>query len=1143
MAATRMMTHAFLQTLILRVSCRSPMYRINILISQPCRSKPRKLISLACAALCLCALNIVAAGREQSAANVKQSTTGGVAQEVQSLEPGSLIQRELAGGEVHYYVIRLPVGRYIHLAVTQLGIDVVMTLISTDGRDTLNVDYANGTRGQEEVSLAAEQASEYQLQISPKDKSAAPGQYRVAIVEERAGIATDGDRIAAERDFAAGESLRRQGITAPLEQAVVKYEAARQSWQEVGDAGGEARALLGRGKAYFYLSRLADSIESYEAALHLFESLPIPARLDVAIAHQFIGISQLSMADHQAALSHFQLALQLFRDENDQKFEGAALYQIGRVYYLEGDLNQTLNYYNQARSIRQALNDRPGEAYTLLGLGRVYANRFGDNAQAMALYNQALLLLTAPPENRLAAQGLGDVGRLYFSQGEYDRALKNYNKGLALVADGDKLVRAELLTYVGMVYTTQGRQQEAIDKFYKVALTLQQAGGDRIGAGNTLKNMGVAYSSVGNYGQALENYRQALNIWRDVLYPTAEADTRYEIARVQNRIGSTASLRDAGEQLDLALPILETLRTKISNQTLRTSFFSSIQKYYELHIDVLMRLYAQTKDKRYEARALGYSERARARSLLDTLIEADAKIREGVAAPELLQQEEALQRKLSGLAQSAILDNRHTQTQAEAQAQSITSLLKQYSELEAKIREKSPRYASLVYPEPVTLADIQTKILDDDQMLLEYALGTERSYLWAITPSSVDSYVLPKRAEIEAAAERVRTLLTARNQMVKGETNLRSMERVRRADTEYYPAATALSQTLLGKVEALPQATRLLIVGDGELQYLPFAALPLQTKATTAPAVSRAGAQAQAAKWPPLLLSHEVETQPSVSLLAELRRHESGVERHTPQKLIAVIADPVFNEDDERFDDTGAQSARRSGKEAARPLSPPGRTTNDLSVNKSRATLNRAGLIDARGHIARLPFTRREADAILALAPSGAGVKIVDFGAKIELVTGGELAQYRIIHFATHGLLDKEHPELSGILLSLFDEQRRPREGFLQMHEVYNLRLPVEMVVLSACETGIGKMVRGEGLAAMSRGFMYAGAKRVVASLWEVNDSSTAELMTHFYRHLLSSGGSRPAAALRAAQIEIWRKDSESSPYFWAAFIIQGDSK
>jgi CHAT domain-containing protein len=1122
------------------------MYRVNILISHPCRSKTCRLASLSRAAFFLCALNIVvAAGWEPSAAaaDVKQCPAGEVAQAAQSLEPGSLIQRELAGGGAHHYVIRLQAGRYLRLAVTQLGIDVVLTIVGTDGRDALNVDYATGTRGQEEVSLAAEQASEYQLNISPKEKSAVPGQYGVVIVEERAAVAADSDRIAAEREFAAGESLRRTRTTAMLEQAVFKYEAARQSWRKVADARGEALALLGRGKAYFYLDKFANSVESYEAALRHFESLPVPSRLDVAVAHQLIGISQLSMADHQSALSHFQLALQLFRDERDQKFEGAALYQIARVYYLEGNLNQTLGYYHQSLSIRHALNDRLGEAYTLLGLGRVYANRFEDDDQALALYNQALVLVNDLRENRLAAQIRGDVGRLYFSQGKYDSALDNYTRGLALVVDGDKIVRAELLTYVGMVYTIQGRQQEAIDKFYKVALTLQQEGGDRVGEGSTLKNMGVAYASLGNYGKALENYRQALDIWSDVPYPTAEADTRYEIARVQSRLGNTASLREAGKQLDLALPLLETLRTKISNQTLRSSFFSSIQKYYELQIDVLMRLYAQTKDKQYEARALGYSERARARALLDTLIEADAKIREGVDAPELLQQEEALQRKLSVLAQSEVLASLHRQAQTEGQAQSVASLLKQYRELEARIREKSPRYASLVYPEPVTLEDIQTKILDADQMLLEYALGEERSYLWAVTPTSVDSYVLPRRAGIEAAAARVRTLLTARNQMVEGETNLRSMERIRRADTEYYPAASTLSQTLLGKVEALPKATRLLIVGDGELQYLPFAALPFQAQATGAPAVSRAGTRARVGKSPPLLSSYEIETQPSASLLAELRRHDPVVERRTPRKLIAVIADPVFNEDDERFDDTGAPPARRSSTKATRLPTWPGRAANELSVNKSRATLNRAGLIDTQGNITRLPFTRREADAILALVPSGAGMKIMDFGAKIELVTGGELAQYRIIHFATHGLLDKEHPELSGILLSLFDEQRRPREGFLQMHEVYKLRLPVEMVVLSACETGIGKMVKGEGLAAMSRGFMYAGAKRVVASLWEVNDSSTAELMTHFYRNLFDGKGQRPAAALRAAQIEMRLKDPESSPYFWAAFIIQGDSK
>lgn len=1055
------------------------------------------------------------------------------------MEPGSAVRRKLAGGAAHKYSLRLSAGRYARVALKQLGIDVVIILTDSEGLEILNLDSYNGTRGQEMLSLIANESREYQLKVLPKEKNPAPGEYEISIDEERPANAEDSKRVAAERAFAAGESLRKEGA-ATLEQSLAKYDEARRLWREVSDARGEAFALLGKGKAYFYARKLRDSVGSYEEALHIFESLHLP--LDIAVAHQIIGISKLSMGDSPAALEDFLLALPVFRDQDDQKFEGNALYQIGRVYYLEGDINQSLGYYNQSLRIRHSLNDRRGEAYTLIGLGRVYANGFGDNDQALALYNQALVILKDVRDTGLEAQTLGDIGRLRFSQGNLDAALNNYNEALRLVADGDKLVRAELLMYVGMIYSAQGRHLEAIQKFYNEALALQQKGSDPIGEGHTLKNMGVAYSSLGNYGKALEYLNKARNIWIEVIYRTAEADTRYEIARVKSRLDSTVSLQEADEQIGLALPLLEALRTKISNQNLRTSFFASVQKYYELRIDVLMRLYAQTKDKKYQALALGYSERARARSLLDTLVEADADIREGID-PELLQQEAALQRTLRLTAQLQMLDNRLTQARADVAAQDITVLLNRYRNLEAQIREKSPRYASLVYPDPATLDDIQTKILDKDQMLLEYALGEERSYLWAITQTSVDSYVLPGRASVETAAEQVRTLLTARNQTVKGETDLAARERVKRADAEYNSAATALSQMLLGKVEALPKASRLIIVGDGQLQYLPFVALPLPGRVDDNQAGNRAGTTAPGNTPPPLLLSHEVETQPSATLLAELQRRESGAMKSAPPRLIAVIADPVFNKDDERFEETDTLPAGRGGKKARQASKPPTPSNGIAAGNKALAALNRAGLVDARGNIARLPFTRREADAILALVPPGEGMKAIDFSANMELVTSGALARYRIIHFATHGLLDKEHPELSGILLSLLDERRRPREGFLQMHEIYNLRLPADMVVLSACETGIGKMIKGEGLTALSRGFIYAGAKRVVASLWEVNDYSTAELMKSFYRNLLMGSGQRPAAALRAAQLELWRRDPERSPYFWAAFIIQGGSK
>jgi CHAT domain-containing protein len=137
-------------------------------------------------------------------------------------------------------------------------------------------------------------------------------------------------------------------------------------------------------------------------------------------------------------------------------------------------------------------------------------------------------------------------------------------------------------------------------------------------------------------------------------------------------------------------------------------------------------------------------------------------------------------------------------------------------------------------------------------------------------------------------------------------------------------------------------------------------------------------------------------------------------------------------------------------------------------------------------------------------------------------------------------LLNNEHPELSGIVLSMMNEQAQPQDGFLRLHDIYNLELPVDLVVLSACNSGLGKQYRGEGLVGIVRGFMYAGAERVVASLWKVDDEATGELMKLFYHEMLKNGLT-PAAALRQAQIELWRQKSWRSPFYWAAFVIQGD--
>jgi CHAT domain-containing protein len=249
--------------------------------------------------------------------------------------------------------------------------------------------------------------------------------------------------------------------------------------------------------------------------------------------------------------------------------------------------------------------------------------------------------------------------------------------------------------------------------------------------------------------------------------------------------------------------------------------------------------------------------------------------------------------------------------------------------------------------------------------------------------------------------------------------------------------------------------------------------------------------------------------------------------------MIAVLADPVFAASDVRLKAVSPQAA-------AKPDAPAQMTAVSLENARIIEHLGEASAAGTRLAIPRLPFTRRESEQILALSPKTSALKATDFKASRATATSAELSQYRYLHFATHGLLDSERPGLSALALSLVNEQGEPQDGFLRAHEIYNLNLPAELVVLSACQTGLGKEIKGEGLVGLTRGFMYAGAARVVVSLWSVNDKATSELMTRFYRKMLKDG-QRPAAALRAAQVEMRKQKQWQAPFYWAAFVLQGE--
>jgi CHAT domain-containing protein len=433
----------------------------------------------------------------------------------------------------------------------------------------------------------------------------------------------------------------------------------------------------------------------------------------------------------------------------------------------------------------------------------------------------------------------------------------------------------------------------------------------------------------------------------------------------------------------------------------------------------------------------------------------------------------------------------------------------------------------LTQPQPLNTEEIQG-LLDDSSVLLNYFFGEKQSWMWAVTPNAVASFRLPPRQDIEAAARKFYGLLTAR-QPNNQESSIQYAARVAEADAKFQTEASVLSRMLLApiasKLNLEWKGKRLVIVASGALDYLPFAAL-------TVPSVPEAGAKT-AKGYRPLIADHEVVNSPSASVLAAIRSESAG--RRKAARTLAILADPVFDANDPRVVAQATKkgsggnlvSSVRSAEMA--PSSP----ANNPGLMRSARSFNRAGF-------SQLPFSRKEADAIAAFIPKDRLLKATSFKANRSTALSGELARYRIVHFATHGLLNNEYPELSGLVLSLVDENGGAQDGFLRMREIYNLQLPADVVVLSACQTALGKEIRGEGLVGLTRGFMYAGARRVVASLWQVDDLATAELMKRFYRGMLKDG-MRPAAAMRAAQLEMMKQNRWSKPYFWAAFTMQGE--
>lgn len=902
--------------------------------------------------------------------------------------------------------------------------------------------------------------------------------------------------LMSEKIITEAEKLAQQGTAVSRKQAIEKYLEALQilKTSSTRETRFQLATILKKiGQIYQSLAESEKALEYYTQALPIFRELG--EVLLQAETLRDLGMLYNVFGERQKVLDHLEDAQQLYKQVGNLAGVARTFSNMGWIHYLFlGAREKGMELYAQALKNYQKIGDRTGETNTLAHMAWAYYD-FGNHQESINYYKQAIEVAKQANDKSGEAHASIYISQVYEALGKKQLALDALMLAQKLYQElGNSSELARVYRHLGSVHGSFNEPQKAVEFYQKSVLAYQELG-ERIDEGLVLSEIGLLYNSINEPQKALDNLNQSLLVIRATRDRYGEADALYKIAQIESQ---QYNLTEALIKMEASIKITEDLRTSVSSSNLRMSFFRARRDRYEFYIDLLMKLHKNNPSAGYAAKALHASERSRARSFLELLSEAKADLSNGVNT-ELIQQQSIVSNQIDELEKRQVeLSNiKHTSAQANALETELFQLYEQYEVIKAEIRETNPSYAAITQPQPLTLSEIQSNLLDDNTLLLEYSLGEERSYLWAVTKTSINSYELPKQADIDQAIQGFQ-----QEELVP----------VRMRPVQDISGVDVLSQILLKPVAKQLGNKRLVIVADGRLQTIPFSALviPKQSQHQN--------------DFVPLMMQHEIVNLPSASTLAVLRNQVKV--RQIAPKTIAVLADPVFNKNDGRLNHNSANSSN-------------GTIPNLDNVPITQVEL-KDSLRDAKIKLTRLLGTRTEAEAIIALVPDTERTQFFDFQASKASATNSNLAQYRIIHFATHGILNTVHPELSGIVMSLVDEQGIPQNGFLRLRDIFNLRLPAELVVLSACQTGQGQEVKGEGIIGLTRGFMYAGATRVLVSLWKVDDQATAELMKRFYRGVLKERLT-PAAALRQAQVEMSQIPQWSSPYYWAAFVLQGE--
>lgn len=779
--------------------------------------------------------------------------------------------------------------------------------------------------------------------------------------------------------------------------------------------------------------------------------------------------------------------------------EGGKLYARGGAPCLR----QSIASYEQALSLWQSLGEKEEMAITLYGLGWSYSDlgsqgmvkfpsprhrlRWNyeareDHLAAVRYFNQALEMMRALNNQHGQAITLAGLAWPNLYLGRTDEALLSFSQASELFSAMGNARGDAISTYgLGWAYMLLEENEKALTAFSR-ALVLRRQAEDRRGEASTLAAISRIYSRLGRNDKALETGLAALNSYKAVNDDRGQASTYATLGWIYNALGRRP---EALAAFDSSLKLL-----RPGDATGRANTLYGIARVHN--------------DQGNLAAALAQMNEVV--TTIDTLRDrgSDSDLRTYYFANvqeyydffiDLLMRSHQ-QDPARGYAATALA------TSESARAREMLAVLTE------SVQSTTRDFGGAI-SKPLDLSAIQ-HLLDEQTVLVEYFLGEHKGFAWLVSPSAMHVYELPKRSDIEPKARQLYNLLTERNRL-NAETNAARLNRIERADIEADRLSSELGRILLQPMAQHLAGKRIVIVSQSALQLVPIGILPItnpQTKQTA-----------------PVLVDHEIVNLPSASILPLLRQNRNQLA--SSKKLIAVLADPVFSKYDSRL-----------GNSQPRPASNNERSPNQQTVEQKLDSYSEK---NADSEFQRLPGTRWEATQIASLASKDDVFLALDFSANRATVMSDSISNYRILHFATHALIDDARPGRSRIVLSQFDQNGEAIDGSLTLTDIYKLKLQTDLVVLSACQTGLGVEMRGEGLVGLTGGFMRAGVSRVLVSLWPLSDRATAEFMTQFYRGLLGPRKLSPSQALREAQLNMQRSRRWGSPYFWAPFVLNGD--